>query len=131
MCKENKELGHILALLRIAKGYSIEDVKKRTGLCVDQIQEIENGKNVSSETVNRILKLYGLELQNSSSGKIDRRYNRRLLFPRILQKVFKRTPEEKEKPKNETEAEAETAIYLIVSPLLKLLVMKPVTIQRI
>lgn len=109
----NKELGHTLALLRIAKGFSVEDVKNRTGLFVDQIQEIENGKNVSSETVNRILELYGLELQNSSSDKIDRRYNRRIVFTSILQKLFNRNRKEKRNT-NKAEAEAENALQSVI-----------------
>lgn len=65
MGRNLKELGHTLELLRVAKRMTLEDVKIKTGLYVDQIQEIENGKKVEDEVINKILSLYDLELVGS------------------------------------------------------------------
>lgn len=68
MCKrriDNRELGHTLALLRIAKHMTIEEVKKKTGLFTDQIAELEKGINIHADVVNKVLELYDLQLIGS------------------------------------------------------------------
>ena len=65
MCKrmiDNRELGHTLALLRVSKRMTLEDVKKKTGLFADQIAELERGVNIHAEVVNKVLELYDLQL---------------------------------------------------------------------
>lgn len=61
----SKELGHTLELLRVSKRMTLEDIKSKTGLFVDQIQEIESGKKAEDEIINKILNLYELELIGS------------------------------------------------------------------
>ncbi len=58
-----EEIAKIIMLRRKKLHLSKQEVKKRSGVSVQQLSNIENGLNVSVNTLNKILDVLGLKIE--------------------------------------------------------------------
>lgn len=58
-----EEIAKIIMLRRKKLRLSKQEVKKRSGVSVQQLSNIENGLNVSVNTLNKILDVLGLKIE--------------------------------------------------------------------
>lgn len=65
-----EEIAKIVMLRRKKLHLSKQEIKRRTSVSVQQLSNIENGLNVSVNTLNKILDVLGLKIELKSKDEL-------------------------------------------------------------